>query len=148
MDWGGEALKTYRRFQNNQTWRDSAGYEWPIKEMENDHLLNTLRYVKRNAQQIAFLHGWGAMMAVGNGPNEHTVAFDTVEEGLRRLWTDQMSDPVEWIKTTPLVRAMNSEYLRRMVKRCKCGRVWNECHDDAEPFGASREQVLGGHGGN
>jgi uncharacterized protein YaeQ len=91
----------------DETWTDAAGTVHRISDMEARYCRNVIAFLRRRAEEIAFVRG--ETLCDVRLPDQDTHAYDAVaaslDEELRRLATD----PVGWLNARPLIKALQQQ---------------------------------------
>lgn len=121
--WMAEARRTYRRFEQDKVWADANGEEWNIEQLETSHLLHIIPFLEKRAQRLAYLHGLGAAQLTDGplGPTPGSQAEVMVEEQLQEMWELQMQDPLQWLRSTPLMKRLYREKWTREYRALSGG---------------------------
>lgn len=111
--WEAMALGWWHGLQG-EVWRDKAGVEHRVADMEPRYCRNVVRFIEQRARLITELAAYGQLIEHGHyverfGIGEH--AELAVEAGFEQEWAEQLSDPVGWLHRQPLVEALEQRGL-------------------------------------
>lgn len=120
----------YRYFNQGEHWVPNGRSPVRIADMDDAWRLNCARYLERNAARYAELFAQGCSAEIFAFGLVHLDAPDEIESAIWREAEFAKRDPVAWIKTTCLYRAMAAGLpskgapLRKLADRAK---HWDGC---------------------
>lgn len=92
----------------SSTWTTRDGQKICITDLKDDHLMNILNMLHRNAFSIEFSISMQEMLALPDDLGD--MASFSIENDIN----ERSCDPWGWLKKTPLVQALLDEYYRRL----------------------------------
>lgn len=96
--------------EQDTRWLGQDGFPYLISEMEQSHRINVLRFLERRAEQLyrqkAFRDAKDEARYLRDAPDEVWSAWEAQQD--RAL----PQDPMEWLKSTPCVKALVTAVLR------------------------------------
>lgn len=96
--------------EQDRRWLGQDGFPYLIEEMEQSHRINVLRFLERRAEQLYRQKAW-------RDAKEDARYLRDAPDEVWTAWENQQGrelpqDPMEWLKSTPCVRALVSAVLR------------------------------------
>ena len=126
----------YRYFTQDKHWVPNGKQPIEIAGMDATYRLNCTRYLERNAARYAALFAEGCSAEeFACGLVHPDAPIEVFNELYRQAWQAKL-DPVAWVKTTRLYRALAAELpsrgapLRKLADRA---RHWGGCEQRTRP---------------
>jgi hypothetical protein len=115
-------------------WYGQDSFPYRVIEMETQHLVNVLEWLRRRANALRLQHYWDEFLEY-NDLDDYDVGSETESAFIRWLGTQPVLDvnPVDWLERTPFVQALKHTLaLRGTVDGVVVDvRVEKEIEDDA-----------------
>lgn len=81
-------------------WYGQDGFPYRIDQMEQSHRINVVNFLRRRAANLYERYQWRVFRVMQNAPEE------VFNEWMRECERTIASDPVEWLNSTPLMKAL------------------------------------------
>lgn len=99
-------MGVYRFLQQDRIWVDKEKVEHQVAEMGPRHCANVVRFLDRQAQQLAAQSA--LELACIPLPDSDTQAFLSVTADLDREVEQMFRDPAGWLRSTPLMTVLKN----------------------------------------
>lgn len=126
----------YRYFNQGTYWVPNGRQPLAIADMDAPYRLNCVRFLERNAARYAALYADGCSAEEFAFGLAHPDAPDEIFNEIYRQAHLAKLDPVAWIKTTKLYRALEAELPKKGAPLRKLGekaRHWGDCEQRTRP---------------
>lgn len=102
--------------RQEEMWYGQDSLPYRIVNMDNQHIVNVLDFLRRRASQLKLQHYWDEFLELNDIPDDE-VGPDSERAFIQWLGKNPAieANPARWLESMPLVRALSKELRRRGV---------------------------------